>query len=90
MFDLSIWEVFLIVCAGVVFLKPEDLPKIIKTVSTIIKKVKSFSDEIMDLINEKEYSPKLTKIIGQDGKEYDAYDLKEVFPEEENKNKDAR
>lgn len=81
MFDLSIWEIFLIICACIIFLKPEDLPKIIKMISETVRKIKSFSDEIMEMVNEKNIAPKITKIIGEDGKEYDAYDLKEVFPE---------
>ncbi len=83
--ELSFWEIFVVVCAGVVFLKPEDLPKVIKVISETFRKIKSFSDEIMNMINEKEIAPKMTKIIGDDGKEYQAYDLKEVFPEDASK-----
>ncbi len=87
MLDLSFWEILIVVCAGVIFLKPEDLPKIAKTIGQFVRKVKSYTKEINDifLVDENSVLPKTTKIIGEDGKEHIAYDLKEVFPEETKK-----
>ncbi|MDX1949230.1 MAG: hypothetical protein SFT90_01870 [Rickettsiales bacterium] len=87
MFDLSIWEILIVILGAIIFLKPEDFPVVIRAVAKIFRKIKNFSAEIYNLIFEDEIIKdvvKTTKIIGDDGKEHIAYDVNEILSNDKN------
>ena len=85
MFDLSFWEIVVIAVACIIFLKPEDVPEILKAAGKIFRKIKANITEITSALNDEE--PKIVKpknkVLGLDGEYHDAYDVNEVF---DNKN----
>ncbi len=88
MFDLSIWEILIVVLGAIIFLKPEDFPEVIRAIAKIFRKIKNYSTEIYNLIFEDEIikeTIKTTKIIGDDGKEHLAYDVNEILPKDKDK-----
>ncbi len=87
MLELSFWEIFVIVVACVVFLKPEDVPEIMRQAGRMFRKMRNFVDDFYSSLDvdtkDKEIRPK-HKVLGLDGEYHDAYDVKEVFPQKEN------
>lgn len=86
MLDLSIWEIVVIAAACVIFLKPEDVPEILRQLGKFFRKVRKTIDEFTSIINIDEKPPVVkprTKVLGLDGEYHDAYDVKEVFSEHE-------
>ncbi len=87
MLDLSFWEIFVIIVACVLFLKPEDVPEMLKAAGRLFRKVKKTVNEftsVLDIDEDiKAVKPK-NKVLGLDGEYHDAYDVKEVFPEDNN------
>lgn len=82
MFDISIWELFIVVVAGIIFIKPEDLPEILRQCGKFYRKMKKMMHEFTSILEEEEQTIKpRNKILGLDGKLHDAYDVEEVFPE---------
>ncbi len=84
MFDLSFWEIFVIVVACILFIKPEDIPDILKQMGKLFSKIKKITHEftsLLDIEEDNTVKPK-NKILGLDGEYHDAYNVKEVFPEE--------
>jgi Sec-independent protein translocase protein TatA len=90
MFSLSLWEIVLVIAAIIIFLKPEDVPSFLRKCGKAIGKVKNFAGEVSDMLNmdlddesDNKNSKKLTKttILGQDGNYYEAYDVKEIYPD---------
>lgn len=82
MLDLSIWEILIVLAVSVVILKPEDFPKVLRSIGHFFAKIKELSDEIYSLIKEEEQKPRSAKIIGEDGLEHIAYDVEDVYGEE--------
>jgi Sec-independent protein translocase protein TatA len=84
MFDLSFWEIFVIVVACIIFIRPEDIPGILKQCGKAFRKIKKMMKEFTSLLDldedDKTIKPR-NKILGLDGKYHDAYDVKEVFEE---------
>lgn len=77
MFDLSLSEILLVLLAIIILCKPEDLPEIMKTLGKFYGKIKVYTNEILDAFNE----PKIKQIKGDDGKFYEAYDIKKDLDE---------
>ena len=84
MLDLSFWELIVIALACIIFLKPEDIPEILKQTGKFFRKVKNGVDEITSVLKEEKTVKTRSKVLGLDGKYHDAYDVREVFPEAEN------
>ncbi len=84
MLDLSFWEIFVIIVTALIFIKPEDLPEILRQCGKLLRKLKTTISEFTSVFNiddDKAIKPK-NKILGLDGKYHDAYDVKEVFESE--------
>lgn len=84
MLELSFWEIFVVVVACILFIKPEDIPDILRQLGKFFAKIRKIAKEYASLLeveDEAAIKPK-NKILGLDGKYHDAYDVKEVFPEE--------
>ena len=84
MLDLSFAEIALVAVAGVVFLKPKDLPAIVRTAAKAMRSLRAFSKELRDVFEEvskesglkdaaDEVNAELRMIRGDDGKMYEAY-----------------
>jgi Sec-independent protein translocase protein TatA len=85
MLDLSFWEIFVIAMACLIFLKPEDIPGILREGGKLFRKLKKTMNEFTSSINldeDKNAVKPRSKILGLDGKHHDAYDVKEVFKED--------
>jgi len=92
MLDLSFWEIFLVMVACIIFLKPEDIPEILKQTGKFFKKIKNLTAEIasiFDIEDKKPVYPK-NKVLGLDGEYHDAYDVSEVFPKTETLDEDGK
>ena len=91
MFGLSFLEISLILVAAIIFLKPEDIPVVLKKIGKGAKKIKDFSKEITDSFSEEEITGSYQKtkfedykkhvVLGEDGQEHEAYFVEEVYPD---------
>lgn len=82
MFDLSFSEILLVILAAVIFLKPEDVPAIMRKIGIIFGKVKAYTNEIMQAFED----PYDKKVKGDDGNYYEAYDVNKILPKDERDN----
>jgi Sec-independent protein translocase protein TatA len=87
MFGISLPELFIIACVVLVLVKPSDLPIIAKYYKIIFTKLTSLKKEAQKLYNsvhkailgEEEDNEEEKKFIrGQDGKLYEAFDIKDL------------
>ena len=85
MFDFSIWEIAIVIAALIIFLKPEDLPVVLRNIGSFFSKIKEFGEEISDIFKEAEHEAKTIhgKIIGEDGKEHITYNVEHILNESE-------
>ncbi|MEZ5690979.1 MAG: hypothetical protein R3D71_04860 [Rickettsiales bacterium] len=97
MFDLSISEILLVAIIGIVFIKAEDLPVVMKSVVSAIRKLRSFADEIRRTFSEisreagiedmeKEINADIKMIKGDDGKYYESYSIDNIELKDESLN----
>lgn len=89
MFDLSLSEIFLVLVAVIIFVKPEDLPEILRFCGKMVGKVKAYIKEITDVINNDE-SLNTKPLKADDGNYYPAYDVKKAFKDTEKKQADIK
>ncbi len=87
MLGISLTEFAVIVCVAVIFIKPQDMPVIIKTIKVLMKKVsalkKEYSSTITKLQKEFDLDEDETKtIIDENGKPYIAYDIEDLKSEQ--------
>jgi len=84
MLDLSFWEIAVVAVACILFLKPEDLPEILRALGKFFRKIRNTIDEYKNLLeiesDQSEVKPK-NRILGLDGKYHDDYNVDEVFTE---------
>ena len=78
MFGFSFAEIALVALAAFIFIKPEDLPEIMRTLGKFAGKLKAYSKEITDLFDDKKVENKITKVLGDDGKFHVAFDVSEL------------
>lgn len=78
MFEFSLSELLLIAVAVLIFIKPEDLPKMLRSLGKIAGKIRAYSNEITALFDEKKLNDSITKVMGDDGKMHIAYDVNEL------------
>ncbi len=89
MFDISFGELILVVAIAIIFLKPEDVPKVLRAVAKAIRWVKETSREFTSIFDdlakesgikdiERDLTIKPTLVKGDDGKYYEAYDLANI------------
>ncbi len=78
MFSLSFWEVFFVASIAIMVLKPEDVPVIAKKIGQFVRQVKSYFSDLTNILDESG-EVKVKKIIADDGLEYEAYEVDEVF-----------
>lgn len=85
MFDLSFAEILLIVIVAVIFIGPNELPVVIRTVAKAMRALRSLARELRgvfdDLARESgvkdaadDFHREMHMIKGDDGKMYEAYD----------------
>ena len=86
MLDLSFWEILIIGIACILFINPEDMPEILRQVGKAFRKFKKTLEEFTSILKfdeeEKNIKPK-NMVKGLDGEYHEAYDVKEVFKEDE-------
>ena len=84
MFDFSFAEILLIVAAVVIFIKPKDLPVIIKAFAKFVLHIRGFINEIKQTFDDiaresgvhdikKELDAEMRLIKGDDGNMYESY-----------------
>jgi sec-independent protein translocase protein TatB len=78
MFEFSLSELLLIGVVILIFIKPEDLPAMLRSFGKIVGKVRAYSNEITALFDEKKINDNITKVLGDDGKMHIAYDVNEL------------
>jgi sec-independent protein translocase protein TatB len=79
MFDFSFSELLLVMVVGLVVLGPEELPKVVRYVRGVIRKIKSASaniqQQVTELLDDEDLQAATKFIKGDDGKFYAAYKL---------------
>lgn len=89
MFGLSLAEVALIVAVAVVFIGPKDLPVILKALAKGMAVLKALAAELQEALDslareagvkdmEEQVKSEIRYITGDDGKQYEAYDVPHV------------
>lgn len=89
MFDLSFSEILLIVVMGVVFIKADDLPVVIRSMANFMKTLRGFVGEIKQTFDDishetglhdvkTELDADVRMIKGDDGKYYESYDMPDI------------
>lgn len=89
MFDLSFAELFFVIVIALLVIGPEDLPKVVRGIRSLVRKMKSLSHELLaafDQVDEiktlKEESEKINQeirhIVDLDGNIQEAYDVDEL------------
>jgi sec-independent protein translocase protein TatB len=78
MFGFSFAEILLVALVAFIFIKPEDLTEIMRTLGKFAGKIKAYSNEITDLFDDKKTESKITKVLGDDGKFHVAFDVSEL------------
>lgn len=78
MFGFSFSEFALVAVVAFIFIKPEDLPEIMRTIGKFAGKLKAYSREITDLFDDNKVESKITKVLGDDGKFHVAFDVSEL------------
>ncbi|MBN9543316.1 MAG: hypothetical protein J0G32_05945 [Alphaproteobacteria bacterium] len=82
MFSISLSEVLIVLIVMVMVYKKEDYSQIMKTIKSIKKQIASFRKSAFDFIDEVTgENDFVTKIKGDDGKEYIAYNLDLIKPD---------
>ena len=95
MFDFSLGEVALVAVVGMVFIRPKDLPVVVRAVAKVMNYFKALSKEVKDAFNEvardagvddlkQTLDTEMRLIKGDDGKFYEAYDVKHILGEAAN------
>lgn len=92
MFDISFGEILIIISIAILFVKPEDLPTILKKIAKTFRNIKKIFTDInsgisnileLDEIQEDQAKTKnairKSTIIGLDGEKHIAYDVADTF-----------
>lgn len=87
MFGVSLGEITVILLVALICIKPEDIPIYVGIYKKFLRKFKRLRQEVKDNIEEtleikkytEEINEKIKTIVGEDGKDYIAYDLPEDF-----------
>ena len=92
MLGISLTEFAVIVCVAVIFIKPQDMPEIIKITKLIFKKLsllkKEYSSAINKLQKEFDLNENESKTITDaSGRPYIAYDIEELKSKQPPQNK---
>lgn len=96
MFQIGFSEILLIVIVGVIFLKPQDYPLIAKKIQKAFNQFTKFKkqihnefaeikqeleiDDLKEQIKINEFISS-SKIIGDDGEEYETFEMPEIMPD---------
>ncbi len=97
MLDFSFAELLLIVIVAVIFIKPGDLPVIIRAISKAMSSIRSLSNEVKQAFDDvaretglhdakQTLDAELRMIQGDDGKMYESYDIKNILDKPAAKN----
>ena len=78
MLDVGFSELLLILAAAVVFLRPKDVPVVIRHVAKIANQLRSLSAGVRSQIKEVVDEVNVTTIIDLEGKPQKAYDVAEL------------
>jgi Tat protein translocase TatB subunit len=90
MFDLSFAEILLVVIVAVIFIGPNELPVVIRTVAKFMRSMRSLARELRDVFDDlsresgvkdaaDDFHQEIRMIKGDDGKMYEAYDASHVM-----------
>lgn len=93
MFDFSFAEVALIVIVAIIFIRPKDMPVIIKGAARAVRGIRSLANEVRAAFDElsresglkdaaDEMHKEMRMIKGDDGKLYESFDLSKVMKDE--------
>lgn len=86
MFDISWGELLLLAALGVVFIRPDDLPAVMRVVVKAFRQVKRMAEELRDAFDdlaeesgikdeEREWKRTTRMITGDDGTLYEAHEV---------------
>jgi sec-independent protein translocase protein TatB len=91
MFDFSLAEIVLIAVVAVVFIGPKDLPVVLRALAKAMAWVRGLTHEFRAAFEELsresgvhemrgEVAREVRQITGDDGEEYEAYDIADLLP----------
>jgi len=72
---MSLGEILVLLIIGVIFIGPKELPVLCKFIASLLAMLKAWKIEITNYFNE---ISNVTTIIGDDGKEYEAFDIADL------------
>ena len=92
MLNISFFELIIIILVGIIFIGPEELPTVIRSVRKIFVHIKSMTNSLKESINDlddikyikdevSDVKGSLKEIVGLDGNIQKVYDISEVMPE---------
>ena len=92
MFNISFFELIIIVVVGIIFIGPEELPSVVKNLRKIFLYLKQTKDSIKETITDmddvnyiknelSEVDQSLKEIVDLDGNVQKVYDISNVMPE---------
>ena len=93
MFDFSFAEIALVVVVAVLFIGPNELPVVIRTIAKAMRAIRSLGKELRGVLDEiaresgleemaKDVN-EITMIKGDDGKMYEAYNMAPLPPKKD-------
>lgn len=98
MFDISFGELILVLVLSVVFIGPKELPVVVRFVARAVFRLKQFMRGVKGVMDdlaresgvddirremEEEFSRDIKMIRGDDGEYYEAYDISDFVPKDE-------
>jgi len=97
MLDFSFGEILLVVTVAVVFLRPSDVPVVVRAVTKAVAQFKRLTRELRDAFHEvaresgveeiqQDIRREMRAVTGEDGKEYVAYDIDDFLKKHDQPN----
>lgn len=91
MFDLSFGEITIIAVIGLLVIGPKELPVVARYIRDILRSIRETTHSIRSQVNEAldedelraEWQESIRLIEGDDGKMYEAFDLSDILPPQE-------
>ncbi len=90
MFDISFAELLLVIIVAVVFIRPKDVPTVVRTIAKVMKSLRDFSHEVKQVFDDitreagageikKTLDAEMQMIKGDDGKFYESYKIPDTL-----------
>ncbi len=101
MFDVSFGELVLLMLVAVIFIRPKDVPVVIRSVAMVIKYFRDLGAEIKQVFDDiakeagvddikSKLDAEIELIKGDDGKFYESYKMPDILPDNNKDNHDVK